>query len=149
MAANALAKLGAEAEIADREDLDEAAGLDGEADIADRGADIVFLALVLEADRRAEIEGAVAAEEAEADAVVRRLERHRRAFAAEAENRERVDAVGIGARIFGIGLRAGADRDRMAAARPGRRPARRGGRGRPRRRARRGGAGCGSFVMVR
>ena len=87
MAADALAKLGAEAEVAGREDLDEAAGLDGEADIADRGADIVFLALALEADRRAEVERAVAAEQAEADAVVRRLERHRRAFAAEAENR--------------------------------------------------------------
>ncbi len=42
MAAEALAELGADAEIVGREDLDEAADLDGEADVADRGADIVL-----------------------------------------------------------------------------------------------------------
>ena len=52
MAANALAQLGAQAEVADRIDLDEAAGLDREADVADRGADIVLFALGLEARRR-------------------------------------------------------------------------------------------------
>ena len=49
MAAEPLAERGAQAEIVAREELDEAAGLDGEADIADRGADIVLVALALEA----------------------------------------------------------------------------------------------------
>ena len=70
VAADAPAQLGAEAEVARRMELDEAAGLDGEADIADRGADIVLVALVLEADGGAEIDDAVAAEQAEAGAVV-------------------------------------------------------------------------------
>ena len=73
MAAKAAAQLGADAEIARRIDVDEAADLDGEADVADRGADIVLLALALEADRGAEIDDAVMAEEAEAGAVVRAI----------------------------------------------------------------------------
>ena len=56
MSANALADLAAQAEAADRIELDEAAGLDREADIAHRRADIVLLAFCPDGDRRAEIE---------------------------------------------------------------------------------------------
>ena len=45
MAAYALADLAAQPEIADRIELDEAARLDREADVADRRADVVLLAL--------------------------------------------------------------------------------------------------------
>ena len=54
-------------------EIDEAAQLEGKADLWHRRADIVRLALTLEAERRADLEAAVA-DEREAEALVGRLE---------------------------------------------------------------------------
>src|SRR5699024_8557517 len=64
MPAYPLAQLAAQAKVAHRIELDEAAGLDREVDVADRRADIVLFALAAQRNRRAQVEAAVLAEQA-------------------------------------------------------------------------------------
>jgi hypothetical protein len=109
MAANPLLPFQAQAEILAQVEVHEGAHLDREIDVPDRGADIFLVAFALELDQRAEVDDAVAPQQADADAVVRSAEGDRIAFATAEAGEERADLIIVGAGIGGQYLCAGPD----------------------------------------
>src|SRR5690606_14529719 len=95
--ADALAQLGAEAEVLARLEANRAAELEAEADLRQIGADVLGGPRILEIGDRGEREAA-AAHEIDTEAVVGRLEPERRVAAGdiEVDHRARLQVVGAG-----------------------------------------------------